>query len=228
VRNRVARAAVKIGLPIRERADLVRLGSGYGGWWVPEKLVAAGGTAYCAGVGHDISFDLALIERYGCEVWAFDPTPAVIEWVDHLRAPGRWHFEPVGLWSRTDVIRFFAPASDDHVSFSATDPQSARFIEAPVETLDAIMARLGHLRLDLLKMDIEGAEGPVLDAMLVAKILPSVVCVEFDQPEPPWALAHRIRQLLDVGYELNKIEHWNYTFSRPRVGTDDPRTGADG
>ena len=106
LRNRVARAAVKIRLPIRERPDLVRLGCDYGGWWVPETLVSAGGTAYCAGVGYDISFDLALIERYGCEVWAFDPTPAVIEWVDGLRAPARWHFEPVGLWSRTEVIRF--------------------------------------------------------------------------------------------------------------------------
>jgi FkbM family methyltransferase len=196
----------------------VRVGTDYGGWWIPEDLVPAGGAAYCAGVGTDISFDLALIERYGCEIWAFDPTPAVIEWVARQRTPTRWHFEPVGLWDRTGVIRFYVPAAEDHISLSATNAQgTTRSIEGPVESLDAIMNRLGHRHLDLLKMDIEGAEGPVLRSMLAAGIFPSVVCVEFDQPEAPWVVARRIRDVLDAGYELNKVERWNYTFSRPFV-----------
>jgi len=83
-RNRVARAAVRARLPVLERNDLVRLGSDYGGYLVPEDAIRAARCAYCAGVGNDVTFDLALTDRYGCEVWAFDPTPSVID------AVARW------------------------------------------------------------------------------------------------------------------------------------------
>jgi hypothetical protein len=49
---------------IRSRDDLVRLGSKYGGWIVPATLVRPDSVCYCVGVGEDISFDLALIERW--------------------------------------------------------------------------------------------------------------------------------------------------------------------
>lgn len=227
VRNRLARAVVRALVSITPRTDLVRLGSDYGGWWVPEDLVGRGGTAYCAGVGNDITFDLALIEKYGLEVWAFDPTPSVIESVSGWQTPPSWHFEPVGLWDSPGRIPFFVPKGPGLGSVSATNIHGTRdFVEGIVEPLDVIMHRLGHEYIDLLKMDIEGAEGPVLRSMLAQGILPTVLCVEFDQPEAPWELAARIRALLDAGYVLNKTEKWNFTFSRPRgtrlSGTDDP------
>jgi len=212
-RNRVARLVVRAFLPASARSDLVRLGSDYGGWWVPERDIAAGSRAYCAGVGNDITFDLALIERYGCEVWAFDPTPAVVEQVGLWDTPDRWHFDPIGLWDEQGVIRFYAPAMRGHGSLSATNAhRPSEFIEARVESLPLIMQRLGHDRIDVLKMDIEGAEGRVLDAMNSTGIRPRVLCVEFDRPEPPWRTRRRIRDVIAAGYALVRSEHWNYTF----------------
>ena len=212
-RNRITRAAVRVRLPVLERNDLVRLGSDYGGWWVPGQAIGTGGRAYCAGVGNDVTFDIALIDRYDCEVWAFDPTPKVIDAVTQWDTPERWHFEPVGLWDREDVIRFYSPALPDHGSLSATNAQRTKvFVEARVEALPAIMRRLGHDRIDILKMDVEGAEGRVLDSMLSAGIRPTVLCVEFDQPEAPWRTRRRVRSLLAAGYVLVMVEHWNYTF----------------
>jgi hypothetical protein len=75
------------------------------------------------------------------------------------------------------------------------------------------MGRLGHDRIDVLKMDIEGAEGPVLDALVASNLRPKVICVEYDQPEWPWRLAARIRRLMTAGYVVNKVETWNYTFT---------------
>jgi FkbM family methyltransferase len=200
-------------LPVFERDDLVRLGSDYGGWWVPEQAISTGGCAYCAGVGIDVTFDVALIDRYDCEVWAFDPTPSVIDAVVGWDTPDRWHFEPVGLWDRESTIRFYAPARLNHGSLSATNAQRTEdFIEARVEALPAIMRRLGHDRLDILKMDIEGAEGRVLESMLSSGIRPTVLCVEFDQPEVPWRTRRRVRALLAGGYVLVRVEYWNYTF----------------
>jgi FkbM family methyltransferase len=193
----------------------VRLGSSDCGWWVSDRTVRTGGIAYCAGVGNDITFDLALIERYGFEVWAFDPTPAVVDSVRAWNAPPAWHFEPVGLWIEQASIRFYLPANPDHVSVSATNAQGTdSYLQAPVDTLSRIMARLGHSHIDLLKLDIEGAEGPVLEAMIAGGIRPAALCVEFDQPEHPWRVARRIKGLLAAGYELDTSEGWNFTFSR--------------
>ncbi len=212
-RNRVARAAVRTRLPVLQRRDLVRLGSDYGGWWVPEQAIRGVRRAYCAGVGNDVTFDFALIERYDCEVWAFDPTPSVIDAVARWTTPEQWHFEPVGLWDSEGVIRFYAPGLPDHGSLSATNARRTDdFIEARVEALAEIMHRLGHDRLDILKMDVEGAEGRVLESMLSSRIRPTVLCVEFDEPEAPWRTRRRVRSLLAAGYALVMIEHWNYTF----------------
>jgi hypothetical protein len=39
-------------------------------------------------------------------VWAFDPTPAVIDDLAAWDTPPSWHFEPVGLWTSSGRIRF--------------------------------------------------------------------------------------------------------------------------
>lgn len=66
------------------RSDMSRLGTDYGGWTIPDDLIDPAWVCYCGGVGDDISFDLAFIERFGCSVHAFDPTPSSIEYVKHL------------------------------------------------------------------------------------------------------------------------------------------------
>jgi FkbM family methyltransferase len=180
---------------------------------VPEDAIRAARCAYCAGVGNDVTFDLALTDRYGCEVWAFDPTPSVIDAVARWTTSERWHFEPVGLWDSEGVIRFYAPEVANHDSFSATNAQRTdHYIEARAEPLAKIMHRHGHERLDILKMDVEGAEGRVLESMLSSRIRPTVLCVEFDEPEGPWRTRRRVRSLLAAGYGLVAIERWNFTF----------------
>ena len=37
--------------------------------------LTADSLCYCAGAGEDISFECALVERYGCRVRIIDPTP---------------------------------------------------------------------------------------------------------------------------------------------------------
>ncbi len=193
----------------------MRLGSSYGGWWVPARSLDGESVAYCAGVGTDISFDLELIRTFGCQVWAFDPTPASVSWVKTQAFPDEWHFVPVGLWDEEGTIRFYAPADERLGSLSATNIHGTdRYVEAPVSTLAALMERLGHERVDLLKLDIEGAEGRVLASMFDAEIRPRVLCVEFDQAESPFRLARRIRSILAQDYVLKRIERWNYSFAR--------------
>jgi FkbM family methyltransferase len=214
-RNRMLREVLSRYLRPVPRPDLVRLGTSYGGWWVPEPLIGPETVAYCAGAGEDISFDLALMER-GCRVATFDPTPRAIAHVQSV-APQteRFRFEPVGWWNEETELRFYAPRDPSHVSHLALNlAGTVDYFAASVRPVWRLMADLGDDHVDLIKMDIEGAEYAVIDSLLRDGPLPEVLCVEFDQPQPPRRTIAAVRRLRDAGYELNHVELWNYTFTR--------------
>jgi hypothetical protein len=76
------------------------------------------------------------------------------------------------------------------------------------------MEELGDSRVDLIKMDIEGAEREVLSALLREGPVPEVLCVEFDQPCSIWSIVQMTRRLKRSGLAPVKIEGWNVTFQR--------------
>ena len=203
---------------VEERASLglERIGSDYGGWIVPASLIAHDWVCYCGGVGEDITFDLGLIERFGVSVIAFDPTPRAIAHVAVAAADEpRFRFMPVGLWSEDTTLRFFAPKDPAHVSHSVVNLQrTAEYFEAPVRSLLSVMSELGHRSIDLLKLDIEGAEHRVLAATLAAGIRPKVICTEIDQPVGALRFWSTIRRVRSAGYSLVAMAGWNFTFVR--------------
>ena len=208
--------AVKWMLPVSGRADLIKLGSVYGGWVVPASLLNSASICYCAGVGEDVSFDLALIERFGCDVHAFDPTPRAVRFVQERVNEPKFHFLPVGVWSADETKRFYAPDRADNVSHSILNLRSmGDYFEAPCKSLPTLMRELGHDRIDLLKLDIEGAEYAVLDSLIEHRIQPKILAVEFDQPYPIRKTLAAARSFMKLGqYDLVSIDLWNFTFVR--------------
>lgn len=213
--GRLGRTWLRLGVPWRRPRGYVRLGTDYGGWWVPEWITRAGALAYSAGVGEDISFDLALAAR-GMQVVCFDPTPRA---VSHFaaNAPGDGlDFEAIGWWDDDCELRFYAPRDPTHVSHSAVNLQrTSDYFSARVERPDTIRLRRADPVPDLVKMDIEGAEYRVLPAMIGAGFLPRVLCVEFNQPVPLRMPRSCLRQLRAAGYEVQCVEDWNVTLVKP-------------
>lgn len=196
------------------RTDLERLGSDYGGHLVPTSLVGADSICYSGGVGEDASFDLELIRRFGCRVFAFDPTPRAVEFGGRVSAlEPRFTFLPVGLWERDGVEVFYAPRDPRHVSYSIPNLQgTAKSIAAPVRTVASLMAELGHDHIDVLKLDIEGAEFAVLHSMLDDGIRPVVLCMEIDQPAPMHQVTALLARLTAEGYSPVGVDRWDCTF----------------
>jgi FkbM family methyltransferase len=158
------------------------IGTSYGSHTILRDSLDARSVVYSFGVGEDVSFDLGLIERYGCFVHAFDPTERSIAWargnVDHLL----WKLHPVGIAAEDGKAEFTTPADNTHVSFfratnGAAGSQDA--VHLTVRSLPSIMRELSHDRIDLLKMDVEGFEYEVLQAMLETSLRPAQIAVEF-------------------------------------------------
>ncbi len=81
-------------------------------------------------------------------------------------------------------------------------------IEVPAYTLSTISEKLGHDKIDLMKMDIEGAEYEVLDGLLASPIKPTQLLVEFHHRFPGIGLektADTIERLRDAGYKIFAI-----------------------
>lgn len=216
VRHRVVVSMLPVWFRVdAPRSDLVRIGSDYGGWWVPENLLGPGSICYLAGVGQDISFDLGVIERFGCDVWAIDPTPKAVDWIatrDDL--PPQFTMVPVGLSGERGELKFYLPEHPEHVSASVKNLQkTSDFFTAPVQTIAQTMEQLGHDHVDLVKLDIEGAEHDTIRQMLADGIHPMVLCVEYDQPEPfSWARETTKMLRKHHGYRLAKLDDLNLTF----------------
>jgi FkbM family methyltransferase len=211
LRDRYARRARR-----HPALGLERIGTKYGGWVVPTSRIDRSWICYDGGVGEDASFATGLIERFGCEVFAFDPTPRAIAFVaENLAGEPRFHFLPVGLWSEDTRLRFWAPRDPTHVSHSALNLQRTdEYFEAETRRVASLMRELGHETIDLFKVDIEGAEHKVIGAMLEDGIRPQVLCTEIDRPVGPWTFWSTMRRISGAGYRLVAVDGWNFTFLR--------------
>jgi FkbM family methyltransferase len=220
IRGRLDRARLRRALQPTSSVDVVRLGSDYGGWVVPSDLLDESSIVYSAGVGEDVTFDLALIERTSCHVWAFDPTPRAAA---HVRGIGdeRFHFLPVGLWSSDGTRRFYGPRDPEAVSYSTVSAGSSETFDAPCTSLQTLMADLGHDRIDLLKLDIEGAEYEVLASL--RNVTPACICVELHPLRPLSEMVAAVRRL---DYEVVHVEGWNVTLVHSPPATSAARGSA--
>jgi FkbM family methyltransferase len=214
-RNALARTALSVAAPRRRRCSTRYLGSEWGGWSVVPELLGADSIVYSGGIGTDASFDEALIEQFGCHVHGFDPTPMGRAHGEAVAArEPRFHMHAVGLWDEDAVVPFFAPRHPSHDSWSALNlQQTQESVQLEVRRLATVMRDLGHDCIDLLKIDIEGAEYRVLSDALDAGMRIPQIAVEFDEPAPTVTAPARLaRRLGAAGYRLVARDRSEMTF----------------
>ena len=151
-------------LALTPMPGLEDVGTPYGGWTIPFGLVTPDWTCWTVGAGGDITFDLALLDR-GATVRSFEPAPAYVE---HAReqAAGRDRFSAhqVAVAATDGPIRLQVTHHEGSNSVSSADLYDTEgdHIEVPGRTLASLQAEFGDARVDLLKLDIEGAEYDVM------------------------------------------------------------------
>lgn len=224
---------------------LIRIGSDYGGWHVPANGLGPQHFVVSAGAGEDISFDIELATRFGCQILILDPTPRAVTHYEMVRdgicnqkavainnsKTNFYHateadietirFKPLGLWHRVETLSFFAPANPAHVSHSIGNlHESQQGFEAECVSLSEVVTMEKRTNIDVLKLDIEGAEFAVLEHMLTTDIRPNFILVEFHAGKDENELVNRTRtnalinRLAEEGYRLVQNTGWDYVLER--------------
>jgi len=202
----------------------IDLGIANGSWNVFPDALNAQSIIYSFGIGTDISFDLALIARLHASVHAFDPTPRARAWIQSQSLPGHFVYHDCGIAGYDGMMPFYAPKNPASAHFTPVPRYGcgapSRHVSAPVQTLQTLMAMLGHDHLDLLKLDIEGGEYEVIENMLADRISIRQLLVEFHHN---YRTIHfnqtvqALRHLREAGFRIFNISRRALEFSLLRV-----------
>lgn len=158
------------------------LGNSYGGFYLACSNLGVNSVIYSFGLGEDISFDEAVINKFGCMVFGFDPTPSSIDWLKNKKVlPSRFKYFEYGIDIADGMVDFYPPENPDHVSCSVSSKgrASERPFSVPMKSFRTITRELGHSYIDVLKMDIEGAEYEVIPDILSSEIHIEQIVIEF-------------------------------------------------
>lgn len=198
-----------------------RFGSQYGGWDIVADELNSNSIIYSFGVGEDASFDMALIREIGVTIHAFDPTPKSIKWVKAQNFPKSFIMHEYGIADFDGIVTFNPPENPDHVSHTILQRVETKdqAIEVPIKKLKTIVTELKHSKIDLLKMDIEGAEYSVLKDMESVNIRPKQLLIEFHHRFPNVGMGETkkaIRIVKRMGYGLFSVsssgEEYSFIF----------------
>jgi len=226
-----------------------RLGTNYGGWYVPTGMTLnENSIVYSGGVGEDMSFDLLIQCKYNCNIILVDPTAKAIKHFDEVKQyynnkrlftgniqpdyysqiqtlhPNFDNFKYVniGLWNKKDELKFYKQANDNYVSQTVIENMFGhKYDVVHVDSIKNIMEQQGHIKIDLLKLDIEGAEIETVNQMLDDKIYPTYVLIEFDlllKNKDPRNTTNQLveRMITREGYKMLKNDQLNITFVRDK------------
>lgn len=241
----------KINAKVIEYPTL-RLGSKYGGWCIPKNLLTNKSICYLAGAGEDISFDLSLSQKFKCIVNIYDPTPKSFEHFNKLKTNtrngiktpvnnrsndfyngdieslNRLQFFQIGIWNKNEKVKFFSPEKLHDVSHSIQNLQNTNnYFLGEVCKLSTILKTNNHIKIDLLKLDIEGSEYDVIDEIINENIKISCLCIEFHAENNNYnkksisKINDYLNKLISLGYSLIDIDYsFNVTLINKNILTN--------
>jgi FkbM family methyltransferase len=208
-----------------------RLGTRYGGWWVDTRAVGPQPLLIDCGLGEDISFPTAFLQRFaGARVIGVDPNPRSLAYC-RARCPPDMEILANAFWTTTgEAIVFHLPRGQDKLpkgadGVSGSLDSSHEYVEGGerIETqsvdLDNLLCRAGRTECDVLKLDVEGAEYALLEALVASGRIRAAcqVLIEFHHGVTRHTLQDTRRivdSLTAAGFQLIHTEGRNYIFRR--------------
>lgn len=217
-----------------------RLGTRYGGWWIFAPAIGTDPLLVDCGLGKDISFPVAFLQRFGGRAIGIDPNPVALEYSRahapkgmEVRAQAFWHEAGRELQFHMPRPAELLPEGADGVSGSLLASHSyagGAALAVRTTSLGEILAAAGREECDVLKLDIEGAEYDVLEALCRSGEIRRArqLLVEFHHGWTERTLQDTrdaIARVQASGFELSHTEDRNAAFLRRDAGRPQPRSG---
>ena len=187
-------------------------GNQYGGFFVCIENLNKNSIVYSLGIGTDVSFDEGIIKEFNCKVYGYDPTPKSIKWVYNNVKEKKFKMHEFGISNKTEKLSFYLPKNKDHVSGSLKKLKTINLhnsIMLDFRSIKDVMNQNSHSYINLLKMDIEGAEYDILEHILNEKINIDQIVVEFH----PHLLKKGKKKTLSMIQKLNKYGYKCFAIS---------------
>ena len=216
----------------REDFKLQRLGTEYGGWWIPLSALDddRSKVLVSVGLGYDVSFDSELIER-GFRVIGLDQQVECVAFAENAISSKNATFICRGLGVESGTLRFFAPRNPMHDSWSITNAQNTNIEQSRIfevvsfVELCAEYPEIVSSNFSMLKMDIEGAELPILNAIcshlefdFIGVEMDCLILIPFLNFTQRFRKIAQVRNLISKlksqGYALIHLDNFNFFLIR--------------
>ena len=173
---------------------------------------------YSFGIGTDISFDLEASKKFKVPIFMYDPTPKVSEYMRKFRNKKDFIFTNEGIFSEEKTMKFYLSNIKNKVNSSIYPIHGKRgpYKYVKCRTLSDFMKINNHHRIDILKMDIEGAAVDVMEDMLKnTTIRPKQIVTEIEviNIENPLTYMPRVIDLMQR-MKTNNYEIYNQKLTR--------------
>ncbi len=157
----------------------------FGDWGVPLEHVHSGDVMYSFGICDDIDFEKEIYKNKNISINAFDPTPYSVDWIKKQDIGHCLQFHPHAVSDRNGHFYLYpllnkkGRASKKMYSFHTQNKERSDGVKVEALTIDSIMKKLNHKHVDIIKMDIEGAEYGVINNLLESSIRPRIIMMEY-------------------------------------------------
>lgn len=207
-----------------------RLGTRYGGWWLDTTAVGANPLLIDCGLGEDISFPVAFLERFGGRAIGIEPNPRSLAYCRE-HCPAAMEIRPQAFWHEVGRTLTFhlprhqetLPKGADGVSGSLVGSHEyvggGELLAVTTTTLGEILAAASRTECDVLKLDIEGAEYEVLQELCRSGDVRRTrqLLIEFHHGVTHHAIQDTeatVAAIEAAGLALIHVESRNYVFRR--------------
>ena len=158
----------------------------FGGYLLKSDIINSDSIIYTFGVGGSLYFEEKVSEKYQCGVWCYDPTDIALEFMrDRDYDKKLINYFEYGIWTNDEKVKFYT--QDINIKNSGGSItnlfDNSDFKLLQCNKLSTFMKMNNHSKIDVLKMDIEGAAIDVLNNILDEKIFPAQIVVEFEFSE---------------------------------------------
>lgn len=203
--------------------NLTRLGTDYGGWFIPENIlhgIDRKRVLVSGGLGHDVSFDKILLEN-GFHIIGLDPLTECCDFARKELGDSKSVFIiEKGLWTNSGSIDFFPPKNKTHDAWSITNTQSAlphestTFKVISLQDLLKEYPSIGNSDFSMLKLDIEGAESEIMKKLFTSDYKFDFIGIEMDFLSliPFLAINRRLRAIFTARQNMEIFKSAGYAF----------------